>query len=166
MKHIITIITMLVLLLVTPVTINAQITENWFVEQTEGDELLGSETIYVYLTNDGEAIMYYSSRPNMIVVSTGNGIFDFKKGRYSYLDNESIIIGYYDTDGSLIDKEEDTLFKLGYSIGHTGTKKLLNYMRTKEGYVRLVARRYNREKFDVKIPTWITNKPSILDELF
>lgn len=166
-KFIVFIITAIILAVATSFTAKAQsiFTPNvWTIVQLDGDELLDrtEEQVFSFFTDKGDNIVHYASRPNMLVIMLEDGIFDFKSSRYSSSSSEDVIIGYYNADGELIDKEESFIFKLGngYSNGFLGTKKMGLYMRNNEGYIRIVASKYRGNNFDEKIPTWKTMPPT------
>ena len=167
MKHFITILSAIILMAIASFTTQAQNKPtpigSWFTVSLDGDELLeqSNDTVYSFFTEDGDRLIHYDSRPNAFIVSIDDGIFDFKTSRYSSTYTETVIVGYYDKDNQLIDKEELYLFKLGngYSNGYFGSTKMYKYMTTNEGYVRIVARKFRGNSFDTKIPTWVTNPP-------
>ena len=151
-------------------TINAQeqsdilIKEKWHIASLGGDELLERETqeIYTYFTKDGYNLVYYASRPNLLVIALNKRIFDFSSiGRYSSTKSVDLVIGYYDENDNLVDKEKTILLKLGdgYDSGMLGSEKVMNYMRTQKGYIRFIADVYNGNDFDAKVPTWKMNVP-------
>lgn len=167
MKHFITFLTAIILMVVASYTAQAQSNihpiGSWFTVKIDSDELLeqSNDTVFSFLTEDGDKLFHYDSHPNAFIVSIEDGIFDFKTSRYSTTYTETIIVGYYNNDGELIDKEETYLFKLGngFSNGYFGSTKMYKYMTTNNGYVRIVARKYRGNSFDAKIPTWVTNPP-------
>lgn len=166
-KFIVFIITAIVLMLTESVPSMGQIVpkNTWFTIELEGDELLGtSDNVAIsYITDEGDKVLTYTQHPTYFIIGLGKGIFDFKvhSTRYSTHHTESVIIGYYDADGNLVDKEETTLSKLGneYDNGVFDSEKMSDYIRNNEGYVRIVADSYRGSDFDNKIPTWKTNPP-------
>ena len=151
-------------------TINAQdksailIKEEWHIASLGGDELLEREAqeIYTYFTEEGDNLVHYASRPNLLVIMLDKGIFDFSSiGRYSSTKSVDLVIGYYEEDGNLVDKEKTILLKLGdeYDRGMLGSEKVMNYMRAQKGYIRFVADKYSSSNFDAKVPTWKMNVP-------
>ena len=84
-------------------TINAQdksailIKEEWHIASLGGDELLEREAqeIYTYFTEEGDNLVHYASRPNLLVIMLDKGIFDFSSiGRYSSTKSVDLVIGY------------------------------------------------------------------------
>ena len=140
----------------------------WNILTLGGDELLGTpETeIYVLTTKEQDRIAYYAYQKDKIVLFSENGVFDFERlYRGSSLYGETAIIGYYDSDGTLIEKEEAYCHKLGdsYSKGILGTKKLMDFLKNNEGSIRIVLDRYRGGNFDVTFPTWKTQSPTKID---
>lgn len=83
----------------------------------------------------------------------------------------SVLVGIYDVDGNLIEKFSmwlDRVDKMGnYAVktrnaggmsnpvGQKGkVKKILKALRSDSGYVRIVAERFQRTDFDIKIPPY------------
>ena len=133
--------------------------DSWISLQMTGDELTEREEqeVVAFNTSSGDYLVAYSSRPNMLVITSKNGIFDFDRS------SMKILIGYYNENDELVKKETPYFFKLGsYSSGYTGGadgKSLMQYIRTQKGYVRIVIDRYRGANFDVKFPTWASTPP-------
>ena len=131
----------------------------WISLQMAGDELTerDAQEVVAFNMSSGDYIINYASRPNMLVITSKNGIFDFDRS------SMKILIGYYNENDELIKKETPYFFKLGsYSSGYTGGadgKNLMQYIRTQKGYVRIVIDRYRGANFDVKFPTWASTPP-------
>ena len=134
----------------------------WLSLDIQGDELTGSsdDVAFAFITEKGNGITRYASHPATFVLSANKDIFDFQTSRYSSLVSENVIVGYYNENDELIDKEETYLFKLGkYSTGVLESEKLLNYMTNKPGFVRFRAKLYRGTYFDEKVSTWKSTPP-------
>ena len=136
--------------------------DTWFSLDIQGDELTGSsdDVVFGFITEKGNSVNHYASRPTTFVLMVNEDVFDFQSSRYSSLASEKVIVGYYNENDELIDKEEVYLFKLGkYSTGVLDSEKLLNYMTNKPGFVRFHANLYRGTYFDEKVPTWKSMPP-------
>jgi hypothetical protein len=134
--------------------------DTWFSVQMSGDELTDrtEQEVIAFNTSDGDYLITYSSRPNILIITSKNGSFDFDRS------SMRIIIGYYNENNELVKKETPYFFKLGsYSSGYTGGedgKSLMQFIKTQKGYVRIVIDRYLSSDFDVKFPTWVSTPPT------
>ena len=136
--------------------------DTWFSLDIQGDELTGSsdDVVFSFITEKGNHIFHYASRPFTFILTANKGVFDFEISRYSSLASEKIVIGYYNENDELIDKEEVYLYKLGkYSTGCLDSEKLFNYMGNNLGFVRFHASLYQSNYFDEKVPTWKSTPP-------
>lgn len=125
----------------------------WYDIDYEADELKREKayTAHCYRNNDGEFFMDDDIN-SPVVIYTFDGIFDTK-----YICGqrmaENSIIGLYDKNGKLLEKFVNIQMVITNS-GCAGVKnkKIKDFIRNKQGYVRFVISRYARSDFDMKIP--------------
>lgn len=157
MKKVIT----MMLMLTAVLTASAQ--GRWETIETEADELKGITGGNVYRYTDdniGSFIVWDWNDPQMRIVSH-DGIFNINSGGWL-----KILIGIYDAEGKMIEKTDMWLIKedsRGYTYARTiskgmipaGQKKKVNKifkaLQFGDGYVRIIAPRYNKTDFDLKI---------------
>ena len=133
------------------VCVNAQ---EWDSTDYEADELKGQESYTAYnFTNETGMFVYFSNYDDYFKICTLDGIFDYK-GRYHEL---KVIIGFYDENDKLVEKFNDWIYvqednsKIAGAKGKK-SKKVITYIKQNNGYVRIIAERYGRTNFDLKVP--------------
>lgn len=140
--------------------------QEWEIQSVDGDELRGTkaDTFLVYEHKDGVVVV--SQANEVVIVKTNNGIFDF-----SGMDGHvNAIIGLYDTDGALVDKlkffaygtlknPESVLMKdytmRMFNSNHPDnhqTTRMIDFIKSKKGSVRIILPRYGDTDLDMKIP--------------
>lgn len=147
-------------MLLSAVVMNAK---GWERNLIPADELMGTEQNYsrIYFSDDGGFGYYEDS--NIIFISTFDGIFDYnEKGEV-----KSVVIGFYDLNGNLVDRinfgeftvsEDNSSFALSFSLWKNDM--VVDYLNKKTGYVRFVADRYGECDFDIKVPCFNNSKKS------
>ena len=136
--------------------------DTWFLLNIQGDELIGTsdDEVLSFITKKGNCVMHNASHLTAFVLIADRGVFDFQTSRYSSLVSEEVIIGFYNDNDELVDKEETYLGKAGkYSAGVLISEKLFDFMSNNSGFVRFRARLYGGTYFDEKIPTWKSMPP-------
>lgn len=121
----------------------------------EGDELQKTKTYLSYRYEDevGNSFIYWSNSKDFRIISN-DGLFDSDVHK-----TLKVQIGYYDEDGNLVKKEKKTLYILrgDYQKAETGVlskgTKLLQYLETQAGYVRILAPKYESvSPWEIKVP--------------
>ena len=137
---------------------NEEIFNSWQTTKMEADELTGAkeETMFYYMTKEG--IVVVSSNDNEpLMFQTFDGIFGYDLRRFGKL-AKKVTIGLYDIDGNLIKKLEgihclvadDSSICTIFSI--LLNNKINSFIKTKKGFVRIVADRFAKADFDIKVP--------------
>jgi hypothetical protein len=146
----------------------------WEITKMEADELKGNEAYKAYKYNlPGEgSFIFWGFDEFQYRICSSNGIFNYEfiSGPYSgSYTGEIVNIGLYDASDKLIEKFEMWLDKesgkdgsylktrnaggMNNPMGQKGkVKKIFKHLQGDKGYVRIVATRYNRPDFDIKIP--------------
>lgn len=146
----------------------------WEITKIDADELKGNEayTAYKYYQPGEGSFIFWGFNEFQYRIFSDNGIFNYQSGynRYSgSYSGESVTVGLYDGNGNLIEKFDMWLDKesdkggsylrtrnaggMSNPVGQKGkVKKILKHLQGDSGYVRIVATRYNRADFDIKIP--------------
>jgi len=146
----------------------------WEITKIDADELKGNEayTAYKYYQPGEGSFIFWGFNEFQYRIFSDNGIFDYQSGynRYSgSYSGESVTVGLYDGNDNLIEKFDMWLDKesdkggsylrtrnaggMSNPVGQKGkVKKILKHLQGDSGYVRIVATRYNRADFDIKIP--------------
>ena len=146
----------------------------WEITKIDADELKGNEayTAYKYYQPGEGSFIFWGFNEFQYRIFSDNGIFNYQSGynRYSgSYSGESVTVGLYDGNDNLIEKFEMWLDKesdkggsylrtrnaggMSNPVGQKGkVKKILKHLQGDSGYVRIVATRYNRADFDIKIP--------------
>ena len=161
-----------------PIKASAQATSSgnagWVKTKQEADELKGNEayTSYVYNQPGEGSFIFWGFDEYQYRIFSDNGIFNYESGynRYSgSYSGETVTVGLYDGNGNLIEKFDMWLDKerskggsylrtrnagaMSNPVGQKGkVKKIFKHLQGDSGYVRIVATRYNRPDFDIKIP--------------
>lgn len=146
----------------------------WEITKIDADELKGNEayTAYKYYQPGEGSFIFWGFNEFQYRIFSDNGIFNYQSGynRYSgSYSGESVTVGLYDGNDNLIEKFDMWLDKesdkggsylrtrnaggMSNPVGQKGkVKKILKHLQGDSGYVRIVATRYNRADFDIKIP--------------
>ena len=134
--------------------------QKWEIDEHQGDELRGTESYFSYSFTDeqGNSFIFWSNS-NAFRIITGNGVFDYTTSRSGNLAYRKlkITVGYYDNNGALVNKkniqllvEDNAQFA---SKPLSGQKKLIQYIKEEQGYVRILAPLYARNiPYELKIP--------------
>ena len=133
------------------------ICDSWYDLKIDADELSGIEehTIYCYQAKDG-FISTPSNNNEPFIFITFDGIFDTKY-KFGQRVAKKVIIGLYDINGKLIEKIENGIFVV-FNNGSCATinnkinNKINSFIKTKKGFVRIVASKYADGDFDIKVP--------------
>jgi hypothetical protein len=144
-------------------TITASAQGAWISSEEEADELKGTKggTICVFTeAGMGSFVVWDWNEPQIRLVSD-SGIFNINNGGWL-----EILVGFYDDNGKMKDKMNLWLCKedgSGYSYARTvnkgvippgqkkKVKKIFNALLSGTGFVRIVAPRYNKLDFDLKV---------------
>lgn len=146
----------------------------WEITKIDADELKGNEAYiaYKYYQPGEGSFIFWGFNEFQYRIFSDNGIFNYQSGynRYSgSYSGESVTVGLYDGNDNLIEKFDMWLDKesdkggsylrtrnaggMSNPVGQKGkVKKILKHLQGDSGYVRIVATRYNRADFDIKIP--------------
>jgi hypothetical protein len=137
---------------------NAQ--NGWEKTKFPGDELKGEkETCLNIYTNDEGSFVFSDEKDDGFMVTTQRGFFDYDIDNYA----KGTIIGLYDQNGVLLEKmdlpTQRTFFTTSSSnhktmgcIKKAAAKKIISFIKEQKGYVRIIAERYSRTDFDIKVP--------------
>ena len=138
----------------------------WKTIYAEADELKGTKggNVCMYTeTGMGSIIVWDWNEPQFRLASS-DGIFNINAGGWL-----EILVGFYKDDGTLIDKmnlwlsnEDGSSYNYARTISKgmipPGQKKkvtkIFKALQSDNGYVRIVAPRYNVIDFDIKIPPY------------
>ena len=139
----------------------------WMSQTIQGDELKGTETTvaHYYIQEDMGVFVFWDNKNGFAISS--HKMF---KSTVSNGDTGSLaFVGLYDNDGNLKEKmeiwmilERGSDYKKLFAFetrsnpiikGHKkNIKKILDAVRSGDGYVRILAGRYQTSDFDIKIP--------------
>lgn len=156
----------LMLLLTSPV-----LAQSWIVSEVKGDELKGTKDVVTHLYSDnGKHFQFNEDDDKMFVLKTDASIFNYTstrgaKGNYIIVG----LVGLYDKDNNLVEKTEITfettnhgsaLYPNKYTSkggnNYKRSKTVLDYLKTKDGYIRFILPLENDTEFDLKVPTLTT----------
>lgn len=120
--------------------------QRWSETVHPADEMQNTKEYISYMYSDEKDNNFiYWSGSNGIRIINNEGLFDSDLHR-----SFKIQIGYYDKTGKLIKKENKTLYllkddyqKAETSLFSTG-KKVIDYIKNKDGYVRILAPQYQK----------------------
>ena len=156
---------LIVCLMTMVVSVNAQ--SEWVTEIHAADELTGTDEYTSVSYIDGSnGIVTWSTESKKFRIICGEEMFDSKIQRAGWNPNYrslfEAVVGLYSTDGKLIKKKYVT-FEIGANHhqgmsvgGRTGKnegKIVLDYLRNKKGYIRIVAPLSGTNtNFDMKVP--------------
>ena len=150
----------LLVLLMLLVAIAAQAQGEWREVKVEADELRGIKegTSYIFTEPGvGSLVVWDWNDPHIRIVSD-NGIFNINSGGWL-----EVLVGFYDESGKMTDKMNIWFGKedgSGYGYARTPSVqkkkvgKILKTLQSGKGYVRIVAPRYDKTDFDLKIPVY------------
>lgn len=162
----------------SPIKISAGISASsksgWIITEQAADELKGNEAYssYMYSEPGMGSFVFWGFEEYQFRIISDNGIFNYESGYNRYTGSysgENVMIGLYDSDGNLIEKFNMWLDKdksksgnfletrnagaMFNPVGQKGkVKKIFNHLKGDDGYVRIVAARYDKVDFDLKIP--------------
>lgn len=140
--------------------------QDWSKTSWDADELTGKEAYdsYQYTDEIGNSFVYWSNSDAAFRIISASGVFDYEGANQNFW----ALIGLYDEKDELLEKFE-IRFLAVYGIenqanadlipfrrpipnpGHC--KKLLQFLKQRQGYVRIVAPVFGkRNGFDMKIP--------------
>lgn len=152
---------------------------SWTVSNLEADELKGEEAGTVFKFTDpsfGSFVFWGEDCYQFRLVCT-DGLFNTESGYSRYTgsyDGMTVFVGIYDGNGKMkekfkmwLDKTENAGYKcletrnagsMGNPVGQKAkVKKIFKALNEKDGYVRIVAERFENSDFDLKI-TPLTHK--------
>jgi len=145
----------LVCLMTMVLSVNAQ--NGWNKTVFNADELKGTESYTSYYYEDVNGMVVFFSNEPCYKLVTQSGIFD-----YGVLGDDDVIvtIGFYDINNKLIKKEQSAFYVSSKDKGSCFLSAALKergaffkkYIEEEKGYVRIIAPRYGRSDFDIKIP--------------
>lgn len=137
----------------------------WNIRPVQSDELKGTQadTMYIYKV-DGMGYFGYhqNNKGEYLIRCDNNNLFDVKANMWFFpagtIDVQATI-GLYNDSDKLIEKLDDKLDagKIHNSASsrkkHKGiAKKIINWLETSNGYVRIVAPRLGTTDFDIIVP--------------
>ena len=156
------------LLLMIGLVVSAQ-EGKWVTDTIKGDELKGQATTvaHCYVQEDMGMFVFWESNSDRFSIVSPKSIFNtmVSRGEIGALS----FVGLYDDSGNLKEKLEIWL-KLDTSSGHhrlfaidyannplikhhkKNIRKVLEAIQSGEGYIRILADRYQAEGFDLKVP--------------
>jgi hypothetical protein len=134
-------------------SVNAQ--NGWNNTVFDADELKGTESYTSYYYEDVNGMVVFFSNESYYKLVTNSGIFDY--GKY---DDVIVTVGFYDINNKLIKKEQSAFYVSSKNSGSCFLSPSLKergvffkkYIEEEKGYVRIIAPRYGRSDFDIKIP--------------
>ena len=138
-------------------SVNAQ--NGWETRKSDGDELKGSSPSveHLYKCDEGE-ICFFDGSESIFMVVTYNGFFYF--AFYYYVNGAKIWV--YDIHNNLnskiktptqrtflvVEENKDVMGCIKKDVG----EKIVSFLKNQKGFVRIIAERYSRSDFDIKIP--------------
>lgn len=158
----------LLMMLAAMLTANAQ-EGKWVADTIKGDELKGTITTvaHCYVQEDMGMFIFWEGNQDRFAIASPNAIFN------SMVSNGNVgalsFVGLYDNNGNMKEKldiwltlEEKSGHKRLFAIESYNNpiikhhkkniKKVLDAVKSGEGYIRILAGRYNAEDFDLKVP--------------
>jgi len=162
--------------LMMAIAMSAQVEGKWLKQESEADELKGltGNTYYTYTAPGVGGFMFYGFDTYQFCLLSDGVQFNIETGYNQFSGSYagvSVLVGIYDGDGNLTEKFSmwlDRVDNMGnYAVktrnaggmsnpvGQKGkVKKILKALRSDSGYVRIVAERFQRTDFDIKIPPY------------
>lgn len=127
----------------------------WKATKFPGDELLGNPSYTAYsMEKEGSRLVFWSNDDSFRITERYH-VFDYTHESYSDKDEFSVLIGFYDLAGNLIESKTERFY---VEDGHGYPKypslcDVVRYINEEKGYVRLVAELYNTlSSYDIKVP--------------
>ena len=159
----------ILMMLSTMLTAKAQ-EGKWVSDTIKGDELKGTATTvaHCYVQEDMGMFIFWEGNMGRFAIASPNAIFN---STVSNGDSGALsFVGLYDNNGKLKEKleiwltlEESSRHRRLFAIDSFNNplikhhkkniKKVLEAVQSGEGYIRILAGRYNAEDFDLKVPT-------------
>lgn len=146
----------------------------WKITKQAADELKGNEAYssYMYSQPGMGSFVFWGFEEFQFRIISDNGVFNYESGYNKFsgsYSGEEISVGLYDGTNRLIEKFKMWLDRdknkggtflntrnagsMSNPVGQKGkVKKIFKHLQGNSGYVRIVATRYNRADFDIKIP--------------
>lgn len=146
----------------------------WTITKNEADELKGNKAYTSYVYNDPGmgSFVFWGFEEYQFRIVSDNGVFNYESGYNQFsgsYSGEIVIIGLYDGNDKLIEKFNMWLDRdkskggtflntrnaggMSNPVGQKGkVKKIFKHLQGDNGYVRIVAARYNHSDFDIKLP--------------
>lgn len=162
--------------LMMAIATSAQVEGVWEKHESKADELKGSSggTYYSYIVPGMGGFMIYGFDTYQYSLISEGVQFNIETGYSQFAGSYAgvtVLVGIYDDDGQLKEKFKMWLDRVdnkgncivrtrdagGMSnpVGQKGkVKKILKALRSDSGYVRIVAERFQRTDFDLKIPPY------------
>ena len=155
------------------------IAQEWITTHFEADELTETQAhdSYRYTDENENSIVFWSFENTDFRIVSGSGIFDYNGAIRSFY----AIIGYYDNDGKLIEKNEIQMCAFEGAGNQAQAnldplirpfpnkrrcQQLQNYLQNNHGYVRIVAPLFGENsKFDFRVPCMNNNFTETMDEV-
>lgn len=143
--------------------------KGWNTVNVKADELYGTRAYKMYLYEKSEGCAGFDEFGKLFIITT-KGIFDYEDNRVL----SSVRIGLYDKNNNLISiyrhsdylsYNEDAYFTVSTSGSDYAScynavaDSVIEHLQYSNGYVRIVAYRYNRVNFDIKVPCMGKKKP-------
>ncbi len=158
MKKLLSIAFMLLMVL----KVSAQEIGTWNRILVEPDELKGEKggMTYIYTQTGAGSFVVWDWNDYQFRLVSDNGIFNINNGGWL-----KTLVGFYDSNGKMIEKMNLWLSKedgSGYSNARTvmkpippgqkgKVKKIFTALKEGDGFVRIIAPRYDKADFDIKI---------------
>ena len=159
--------------LMMAIAMSAQVEGEWQKHESKADELKGSTggTYYSYIVPGLGGFMIYGFDTYQFFLISDSGQFNIDAGYSQFAGSYAgvtVLVGIYDDDGQLKEKFKMWLDRVdnkgncivrtrdagGMSnpVGQKGkVKKILEALQSDSGYVRIIAERFQRTDFDLKI---------------
>lgn len=146
--------------------------KGWNTVNVKADELYGTRAYKLYLYEKSEGCVGFNEFGSLFIITT-KGIFDYEVGNISKI-LTAVRIGLYDKNNNLItvyrhsdylSYNNDAYFTVGSngsdyaSCSNAVADSVIEHLQYSNGYVRIVADRYNRSDFDIKVPCMGKKKP-------
>ena len=161
------------ILLIMSAVLTASAQGKWEKTVIEGDPLKGTETtsVYIYTVPEMGSFVFWDWNTYQFRLVSDAAQFNIESGYGRYIGSYSgvtIHVGIYDDSEKLLEKFDMWLDKesnrgnqfvrtrnsgsMSTPVGQKGKiKKIFKVLQGDKGYVRILAERYNRTDFDIKI---------------
>ena len=162
--------------LLMAIAMSAQGEGLWQKHESKADELRGSSggTYYSYIVPGLGGFMIYGFDTYQFFLISDSGQFNIETGYNQFAGSYAginVLVGIYDGDGQLTEKFKMWLDRVDNKgncivrtrdtggmmnpVGQKGkVKKILKALQSDSGYVRIIAERFQRTDFDLKIPPY------------